>query len=370
MSNATWKAAERLIRAAEKQQQREAKRRQRELERRAKEAAKLSALEQARLEAETYENSLEVLLSVHKECPDAQDWHGIASSLPPPTPERQRHDEYAARRRAMAAPSRPGREALLATAQSEDERAHREELESHVAELAEWESARTLAQGVLRGEPDAYLKAIVDLSPFAELATIGSNLQFTAHGPRLLEVVLRTNGRKAIPFEVKSLTASGKLSVKAMSKGRFVEVYQDYVCGCVLRVAREIFTLLPVQTLLVTATVEALDASTGREVERPFLSVLIPRARLEALDFDRLDPSDTVMGMRHRGDLAASRKTGEFGFIEPLTAADIQADAGQADDLTKLLADARRLRSELAETLGAAIPGQQLYAPAIDGDLE
>jgi hypothetical protein len=37
------------------------------------------------------------------------------------------------------------------------------------------------------------------------------------------------------------------------------------------------------------------------------------------------------MGMRHRGELAASKKTGEFGFIEPLTAADIQADAGQAE---------------------------------------
>ena len=38
-----------------------------ELQRRAKEQAKLSALEQARLEVETYENRIDVLLSVHKE---------------------------------------------------------------------------------------------------------------------------------------------------------------------------------------------------------------------------------------------------------------------------------------------------------------
>ena len=369
MSNATWEAAERLIRATGKQQQRQAKKHQRDLERRAKEAAKLSALEQARLEVETYENSLEVLLSVHKEQPEAQDWHGIASSLPPPAPVRQRHNEYAALRRAMAAPSRPGSEALLAAAQSEDDRTLREALVSHAADLAEWEKMKELALGVLRGRPDAYLKAIVELSPFSELATIGSNLEFAAHSPALLEVVLRTNGRKAVPSEVKSLTASGKLSVKAMPKGRFVEVYQDYVCGCVLRVARELFALLPIQTLLVTATVEAQDASTGREAERTFFSVVIPRAQMEALDFDRLDPSDTVMGMRHRGDLAASKKTGEFGFIEPLTAAEIRSDAAQADDLTNLLADARRLRSELAEALGAATLSQP-DPPAIDGDPE
>ena len=57
----------RQIEAAERRRQREAQKRQRELERRAQEQAKQSAEEQARLEVETYENRLEVLLSVHKE---------------------------------------------------------------------------------------------------------------------------------------------------------------------------------------------------------------------------------------------------------------------------------------------------------------
>lgn len=37
-----------------------------------------------------------------------------------------------------------------------------------------------------------------------------------------------------------------KLSVKAMPKGRFHEVYQDYACGCCLRIGREVLALLPV----------------------------------------------------------------------------------------------------------------------------
>ena len=78
----------RTIEAAERRQQREAKKRQRDLERQAKEEAKLSALEQARLEVETYENGVEVLLSVHKEQADSKDWAALAAALPPVPPRR------------------------------------------------------------------------------------------------------------------------------------------------------------------------------------------------------------------------------------------------------------------------------------------
>ena len=38
---------------------------------------------------------------------------------------------------------------------------------------------------------------------------------------------------------------------KPMPKGLFHGIYLDYLCGCVLRVAREVFALLPVDTVLV-----------------------------------------------------------------------------------------------------------------------
>lgn len=78
----------RAIQAAERRQQREAQKRLRELERRAKEQAKLSAMEQARLEVERYENQLDLLLSVHKEQGETWDWKTFAASLPPPNPQR------------------------------------------------------------------------------------------------------------------------------------------------------------------------------------------------------------------------------------------------------------------------------------------
>jgi hypothetical protein len=48
------------------------------------------------------------------------------------------------------------------------------------------------------------------------------------------------------------------------------------------------------------------------------------RTALARLDFERLDPSDAVEGFLHRGDFKASRKTGAFAPIAPLTPAQIE----------------------------------------------
>jgi hypothetical protein len=95
----------RAIQAAERRQLRDSQRRFRELERQAKEQAKLSAIEQARLEVETYENHLEVILSVHKECGETWDWQAIAASLPPPPPQRTSRNELRAKQLAAISPT-------------------------------------------------------------------------------------------------------------------------------------------------------------------------------------------------------------------------------------------------------------------------
>lgn len=352
-----WKAEFRAMEAAQRRQERDAKKRQRELERQAKEMAKLSTLEQARLEVETYENALDVLLSIHKEQTAAFDWLTIAASLPPVPPRRQSHNELKARQRLAIAPLRSDADAAIDPARSQDEREYQNAVGEYEADSAEWLKMSSLAHRILAGDSDAYIAAIEELSPFSELAGIGSALHFKVHTPRLVEVELSTNGRKAIPAELKTLTTSGKVSVKPMPRPRFVEVYQDYVCGCVLRVARELFALLPVETVLLAASVEALDTATGHTADRPFLSVVITRTDINAFNFDRIDPSDTIMSLSHRGDLKASRKTGDFDFVVPLTVSDIaQTDSPACTDFDATLASTKRLRADLAARSAALNP--------------
>jgi hypothetical protein len=168
--------------------------------------------------------------------------------------------------------------------------------------------------------------------------------------------VLTVNGREAIPAEVKSLTAAVKLSVKTMPKPRFHEIYQDYVCGCVLRLAREVLALLPVDEVLVTASVNGTDPRTGKPAELPVLSVAIARAVVELLDFERLDPSDSMENFPHRGDVKASRKGGEFVPIVPLTPVDLAPPQPEQINLTGLLTNLRQLRAEIGSKIKPATP--------------
>lgn len=360
-----WKATLRAIEVAERRQQREAQKRQRELERRAKEQAKFSAIEQARLEVATHENQLEVLLSIHKEQDETCDWAVLAASLPPACPARNSYHELRARQRIMILPPHQteGSEAAIEQGRLQDDLAFQDAIQAYSSEFAEWEKIKSLSRRVLAEEHKAYTEALVEFSPLTEISDLGSSIHFTVHSAKLIECTLKVNGKQALPTEVKTLTASGKVSVKPMPRGRFHEIYQDYVCGCMLRVAREVFAFLPVETVLVTATVDSLDSLTGQMVEQPVLSAVMPRAMISRFNFEWLDPSDATAQFFHRGDFKASRKTEAFQAIIPLTPADIPQISVEEMDFPDLLASVQRLREELKSLNAELRPPPSAFAP-------
>jgi hypothetical protein len=313
----SWASAQRRTVAALKAEERAAVKRQKEIARAIKEQAQLSGLERARLEVAEFENSVEVLLSIHKQVSPTFDWMEPFCALPTHSLNSGMANEEA---------------------------------------LSDWAKMRALAKRVLAGDEKAYGEALRDLPGLGELPAVGSSATFHVHHRRLVECALLVNGRDAIPAQTKSLTTTGKVSVKAMPKARFHEVYQDYVCGCVLRVAREVFAFLAVDTIIVTAKVSELESSTGTTVEKPILSAAILRPVLDGLDFSRLDPSDSMDNFMHRGDVKASRKSGEFASIVPLHPSEIASITSTASSLPAVLARVRSLREELATMLSPAKP--------------
>jgi hypothetical protein len=353
----------RAIQAAERRREREAQRRLRERERQAKEHAKLSAIEQARLEVEAYENRVELLRSVHKEQGEVWDWPAIAASLPPPRPQKNSfHEQKANQRFAVLQPEKKeAAQGMLEQARLQDEHDFQAAMQSYSAQMAEWEKLKSMARRILAGEHKAYTEALVEFNPFADISDLGSSINFTIHNAKLVECVLKVSGKQIIPAEVKTLTASNKVSVKPMPKRLFHDIYLDYLCGCVLRVAREVFTLLPVDTILVTAAADALDSRTGQTVEQPVLSVVMPRADVTSLNFDRLIPSDAIEVFKYRGDFKASRKSEEFQSITPLTPADITQASGQELSFQTLLASVQKMRDQLKSKIAELNP--DLSAP-------
>jgi hypothetical protein len=335
--------------------EREALKRQRELEKQAKERTKLNAIEQARLEVAEFENRIEVLLSIHKDCADPTDWLAAATELPAPSPAKGSYYELRARQIMTVLPpsERHGWEEKIEIARLQDEQTYESQINAHDEAQQSWQKRVTLARKVRAGDTAAYAEAVNELSPLGEITHLGSSTEFTVHTPRLLECNLALNSSRAVPAEMKSLTASNKVSTKTMPTGRFHEIYQDYLCSCMLRVARELFALLPIETLLITARTTIAEPRTGHTGEQPVLSVAIPRSGLAGLNFERIDPSDTVDSFTHRGDFKASRKSGAFLPITPLIPADIMSVSPDCLGLAELIKRAKALRHELAAELGA-----------------
>lgn len=358
----------RAVEAAQRREVREAQKRQRELERRTKEQAKLTAIEQARLEVETHENQLEVLLSIHRQQGEPWDWVAAVASLSPARPPRRADYEFSVRQQLELSGQHENVEAAIEQARLRDEQQFQDALLSYEQQKSEWKKITSLARRILDGEHKAYLEALVEMNPFEEIGHLGSSLHFTIHNPELVECRLTVKGRQAIPAEVKLLTSSGKVSVKAMPKARFHEIYQDYVCACVLRVAREVFALLPVNVILITASADELDPRTGQIAEQPVLSVALSRTELSRLNFDQVDPSDAMENFVHRGDFKASRKSGAFEPISPLTPEDIPSSSMETMPPDALLARVRQLRDELSNEIEKLKP-QPPIAELVTGKL-
>ena len=229
-------------------------------------------------------------------------------------------------------------------------------------ELAQYEKLRSLARQVLAGEASGYYEAVSEFSAFDEISNLGSSIDVRVYGPDLFKCVLKVNGRDILPTKSKTLTASGKVSTKALSRARFNEIYQDYVCGCVLRVAREVFALLPIQTVLVTATVDGIDPRTGNPIDMPVVSVAVTRDVLTHLDFERLDPSDALENFMYRGKVEASRNSGEFVPIEPLTPTDLAEKRMEKMELPTLVGQIQEFRREIGALLKPP-PSEALKQP-------
>ncbi len=153
------------------------------------------------------------------------------------------------------------------------------------------------------------------------IAAIGSSLSINIGESSIIEVTINTHGNDIIPNEVKSLLKSGRLSVKKMPKGKFNELYQDYVCSCVLRVSCEIFSIFPDEKVFVTAVDKLLNTKTGHLEESPILSVCFSRNTLHSLNLDSIDPSDSMDNFVHK---MSFKKTKGFEAVERLEPGSLQ----------------------------------------------
>lgn len=325
-----WKGAVRTIGAAARRAERDSKRRQRELEKRQKQYEKMQELEQAAYEVDVYENHIEVIQSLHKECSPVIEWVKIAKSEKPKEPKKYSKKEDSARLKLDN--YSPGffdrlfklvekkRISLIQEIENSiklDEENYNKSIADWKLKVEEWIESVNMASALLKGDAKAKIEAIENLQPFSEISNLGSSLKITVHENGLLEATINVHGEKIVPSEVKSLLKSGKLSVKAMPKGRFNEIYQDYVCSCILRIANELFSTVPDRLVIVTAVDKLLNTKTGHLEVAPILSAAISRDTINGLNLENIDPSDSMNNFVHNMSFKSTKGFGEVDRLNP-----------------------------------------------------
>lgn len=307
-----WRGTLRSVGAAMRAAERDSKRRQRDLEKRQKQYEKMQEIEQASYEVEVYENKIEILRSVHKDCSDYIDWASVAKIPQPMVPVKSTNKEELAKLK--HANYRPGLFARvfrlekkiaeklkngIATAIQEDNREYQDNIEKYKKANKDWEDNTGFARRLLAGDAKAKMESIKELNPFSELSSIGSGVEIIMDEKGRVEAVVNVRGDNVVPREVKTLLKSGKLSAKEMPKSMFNEIYQDYVCACVLRVANELFAIIPDAFVIVTAVDRLLDSKTGHLEKQPIVSALISRITLKSLNMNQIDPSNSMGNFVH-----------------------------------------------------------------------
>ncbi|MGP4041937.1 DUF4236 domain-containing protein [Gracilibacillus sp. D59] len=279
-----------------------------------REIAKENQLKQAQHEVEKHEAHIAMLTSVHGEVSDPINWAEVAKS-PRPFDEDDEGPHVTELNKTIDNYQPTWRDKLFNRTEARIkkwEESLPEAKEKDLELISDWENELHLANKIQSFEISAMEEAIEKIYPFEDIIDLGSSITYELDSSgKSATVMLNVENKKAIPEKKLSLTKTGKLSRRAMPKGQYFQLYQDYVCSCVLRIAREFYAITPISNI----QINVYDESTadGSEDFGCILSVKITREEIEKTNFNNIDCSDTVELFTHNMKFL---KTKGFKFVE------------------------------------------------------
>lgn len=322
---ATLKGAMRSYGAAIRRMEREQQRQAREAAKRFKEQQKLEEIENAKQAVLDWENYVDTIQSVHKNCTEPIDWKQIENTEKPVEPIKENTNELIAKNKLDnfkpsffdkifgSTQKKINRlKENLRKSKQKDEKQYDLKHKDYLRELSNWEELQKINQGIKNKKVEDYKNALEYFKPFSDIGELGTQISFNIND-NFIDIDLHVNSLEVIPdYELKQ-TASGKLSKKNMAKSKFNELYQDHICSASIRVAREVFAYLPVDCARINAVSEIVNTKTGHLEKQPILSVIFPPQTIDKLNLETIDPSDSMENFVHNMKFS---KTKGFSIVE------------------------------------------------------
>ncbi len=285
-----------------------------------KDAALEAELQQNAEKAAQYEEYLEAIRKIHLDCEPSIDWEALTGDEPPFGNGKMGPNESAALEAYNQYQPSFMDKLLHKDEHEETEKQLKEAIvaakQQDMELLENWLEMKGFAEEIKKGNIDAYLDVIEEANPFGDMLDFGSDFEFGTEQPDRMEIEFRVKSKTVVPKESVSLTKTGKLTVKEITKTQYFDITQDYVCSCAIRLAREIFSMLPVKYVYIHAVDRMLNTATGHEEEMDILSVAFERDQFHRANFEMIDPSDFLTSFPYE---MSFKKTAGFCPIKRLT---------------------------------------------------
>lgn len=156
-----------------------------------------------------------------------------------------------------------------------------------------WEYYHSVASKVLSGDIDTYLQLIYEVNPLDDLLAYGGNYEFGTDNPQKIEVEFSAN------------EAALSAAKRNLNSAEYNDLLQDFICSVCIRIARDMFALLPVSHVIVHAVLNGDN----------IVSADFDRVTLSKVKFGYIDPSETLSKFRH--NMQFQKSTG-FSKVELL----------------------------------------------------
>ena len=259
----------------------------------------------------SYNEFIKMLTSVHKNCSETYNWQHILQEEEPAKPINKKLNEQAAlfassyykpsiidKIFSLEKNKRKKLALSVENAIKADELQYHNAEKQYIEDLEDWKTIQKIAKGILAEDSIAYINALEFFNPFTNISELGSKTNCSFNNG-FMTINIFVNSSDVIPDYILSYTSTGKLSNKKMPISKFNELYQDYICSCAIRVAREAFALLPINYTHVNAIADMLDSSNGRIYPQPILSCKFVAENMKRLNYESIDCSDAMRNFTH-----------------------------------------------------------------------
>lgn len=286
----------------------------RKIERHHRQVEKLNQIANISEQVEQYNFLTQQLVSYHKTSTENIDWHYFKNLPEPIEPiNTQRKFNIAEERLLNYKPNffikflglEMWRKTQLAKKMSKEREKDEAEFQKnkilYQKNHSDWGKSKTLADGILSGTEDAYLRILDDHQVFSDIKHFNGAVSISFENKTAF-INIEIAGESTIPRQSVSQLKSGKASVKEITNSQFYQMYQDHVCSIALRVAREAFAYFSLEIVFINVVTDVLNRATGIYEESPILSLKAPKETLDKMNFQLVDPSEAMKNFIHNMD--------------------------------------------------------------------